>query len=97
VVLVQVRERVLDALALLLQERAKTIGVDAHEPLSFLERSGADAEVRRRSINAGPTPVSSTILSRALRPETIATESRATASAAARSHRRVVETVMPKV
>jgi len=50
-----------------------------------LTRSVVDAELRRRSISAGPTPVSSTILSRPLWPETIATASRGTASAAASS------------
>src|SRR5581483_11387605 len=72
-VLAQVRDRAFDPLALVEQKRAKTIGVDAHERLSFLPRYDDDADASRRSIKAGPTPVSSMILSRAPCPETIST------------------------
>src|SRR5262249_8177483 len=78
---VRMLHRALDAHPLLEEDRTEVLEVDAHERLSFLARVGADADVRRRSMSVGPTPVSSTILSRALWPETIATASRGTASA----------------
>jgi hypothetical protein len=57
-------ERVLDPLALLEERVAEVLGVDARHRLSFLPRSSPAAEARRRSISAGPIPVSSTIFSR---------------------------------
>ena len=54
-------------------EHLETLGVDAHDRLSFLPRSDEDADARRRSMRAGPTPLSSMILSRAPCPETMVT------------------------
>ena len=67
VAIAEVRDRGLHTRALLEQLGAKTIDVDAHQRRSFRLRSPADPEAddRRRSASAGPTPVSSTILSRA--------------------------------
>src|SRR5690348_8524562 len=59
----QVGDRSLNAAALLEERSAELVDVDGHDRLSFLLRSGAAAEARRRSMSAGPSPVSSTILS----------------------------------
>ena len=71
--LAEVRDRVVHALALLEQDGAEVLGVDGHERLSF-----AAAAVRRRSTSAGPIPVSSTIFSRPPCPETSVRASRGT-------------------
>src|SRR3954452_3779244 len=80
------RERVLDPLLLLEQRVAEVLGVDARQRLSFLPRSPA-AEARRRSISAGPIPVSSTIFSLPPCPETSFRAVRGSASVSARRRR----------
>ena len=55
---------VLDATTLVDEKLAEMCGVDRAQRLSFLARPPKAAELRRRSINAGPMPVSSTIFSR---------------------------------
>src|SRR5487761_1447166 len=57
----------------------------AHVRLSLLPRSTEDADARRRSMRAGPTPLSSMILSRAPCPETMVTALRGKASVSAMS------------
>src|SRR5438045_3347158 len=79
---VEVVDRHLHPLALLEQQRAEPPCVDAHRLVSFLLRS-AVAEASRRSISAGPTPSSSTILSRPVCPETSVTDVRGIESATA--------------
>ena len=81
------RERVLDPLPLLEQRVAELLGVDARHRLSFLPRSSPEAEARRRSISAGPIPVSSTIFSRPPCPETSVRAVRGSASVSARRRR----------
>src|SRR5262249_15396374 len=83
VFLSKVLDRRLDPLALLEELHAEMVGVDAHARLSFLPRSVAEADDTRRSIVPGPSPSSSTILSRPLWPETIVSDSRGTESASA--------------
>src|SRR5204863_4551705 len=79
VVLVQALERLFDPPALLAQHRPVAVRVDrAHARLSFLPRSDPVAEASRRSISAGPTPSSTTILSLAVWPETSDSERRGT-------------------
>src|SRR4051812_21479102 len=83
----QRRERMLDPLLLLEQRLAEMLGVDARHRLSFLPRSSPVAEARRRSISAGPIPVSSTIFSLPPWPETSVRAVRGSASVSARSRR----------
>src|SRR5207302_7323451 len=64
------REGVLDPPPLVEERVAELLGVDACHRLSFLPRPGSAAEARRRSISAGPTPVSSTTFSLPPWPET---------------------------
>src|SRR5947199_70334 len=86
-VVAKVGDGSLHALALLEKGRTKVLGVDAHVRRSFLPRSTADADARRRSTSAGPSPVSRTILSRPEWPETSSSVSRGIASASASSRR----------
>src|SRR5260370_31046775 len=86
-IVAEVRDRLRHPLALLEERNAELLRIDAHERLSFRPRSGAEADASRRSASAGPSPVSSTILSRPPWPETSATASRGSASASASSRR----------
>src|SRR5207248_1683958 len=81
------RERVLDPPALVEKRIAKVLGVDARHRLSFLPRPSPAAEARRRSISAGPIPVSSTIFSRPPCPETSFSAVRGSARVSARRRR----------
>src|SRR4051794_14087000 len=88
------RERMLDPLPLVEERLAEVLGVDAHR-LSFLPRASPVAEVRRRSISAGPIPVSSTTFSRAPWPETSVRAVRGSASVSA-SNRRTASLARPR-
>src|SRR5262249_46510966 len=81
----EVRDRSLHALAFLQQLDAEMLGVDGHRRESFLGGSSvAEADVSRRSANAGAIPSSSTILSLPVCPETSVTAARGTSSVSAR-------------
>src|SRR5215475_970404 len=77
------RECVLDPPPLVEKRVAEVLGVDARHRLSFRPRPEPATEARRRSISAGPIPVSSTIFSRPPWPETRVTAVRGSASVSA--------------
>src|SRR5713101_8188713 len=83
--LAETRDRRLHPLALFEQLGSEAIRIDAHQRLSFLLRSVADADASRRSTSAGPSPASSTILSLPPWPETSVSASRGTARTSASS------------
>src|SRR5205814_3298918 len=92
--LAEARDRRLHAPTLCEQLDPKTLRVDAHQRLSFLIRAVAEADASRPSATAGASPASSTILSRALWPETSVSESRGTPSVSA-SRRRTASFARP--
>ena len=61
----QPRDGVLDPAALVEEQLTEVCGVDRAQRLSFLSTPARSGEASRRSISAGPIPVSSTIFSRA--------------------------------
>src|SRR5207237_1112111 len=83
VLLVQVRDRLDDALPLLVEQSAELGRVDRGHRRSF--RSSPAAAARRRSISPEPIPASATILSLAACPETISMSFRGTSSVSASS------------
>ena len=81
------RERMLDPLPLVEERVAEVLGVDALTASPFCLGRPPVAEARRRSISAGPIPVSSTIFSRPPWPETSVRAVRGSASVSARRRR----------
>src|SRR4051794_33713117 len=82
-VIVQVRDRALEARALLLEKGAELGDVQGAHRVSF--PAAAVAEARRRSVSAGSIPATATTLSRLAWPATSSTSPRPSWSASARS------------